>query len=130
MRYALINTVTGLVENVIELDPEGDLTQPDGYAVVASDSANIGDKYAEGVFAPAPPPTPTPEEVLAANTHMQASLMYVSPQAISDLFMAVDFGEGIDPVTVKARAWQSYYKDLREVDLTVASPEWPKSPAV
>ncbi|MEJ6817679.1 tail fiber assembly protein [Pseudomonas sp. LF-5] len=128
MRYALINMATTLVENVIELDPEGDLTQPDGYAVVASDSANIGDTYGNDVFTPPPLPVLTPEQILAANTQMQVNLMYVSPQAISALFMAVDLGSGTDPATVKARAWQAYYNNLQAVDLTVVSPEWPMSP--
>lgn len=128
MRYALINMATTLVENVIELDPEGDLTQLDGYEVVASDSANIGDTYGNGVFTPPPPPVLTPEQILAANTQMQVNLMYVSPQAISALFMAVDLGSGNDSETTKARAWQTFYKDLKAVDLTVASPEWPISP--
>lgn len=49
VRCALIQS--GIVINVIMADP--DMYQPDGYEVVASDAANIGDAFADGVFVPA-----------------------------------------------------------------------------
>lgn len=45
-RCALIQN--GTVVNVIMADPAE--YQPDGYEVVASETANIGDTYSEGVF--------------------------------------------------------------------------------
>lgn len=49
MRYALINSQTTVVENVIELSDNwpGDESWnvPEGYIVKSSDSASIGDTY-------------------------------------------------------------------------------------
>ncbi|MBC8786507.1 hypothetical protein [Pseudomonas fluorescens] len=56
MRYALIEISTGIVTNVIELDESSNWPVPDGYETVRSDTANIGDIYADGVFTP-PKPT-------------------------------------------------------------------------
>lgn len=129
MRYAMINISTGIVENVIEVDSDSDYTPPDGYEIELSDTANIGDTYADGVFTPPPPPVPTPEQVLAANTLQQASLMYMQPQALTALYLSIDFGSGNDVETVKARAWQTFFRDVQAVDLSAASPAWPSYPA-
>lgn len=50
MRYALINTATGAVENVIELDEDSDWPIPEGHEVVASDIAGPGWTYSAGEF--------------------------------------------------------------------------------
>jgi hypothetical protein len=50
MRYALIRITTGTVENLIELEPGSNWPVPDGFEVVASDTAGIGMNYANGVF--------------------------------------------------------------------------------
>lgn len=128
MRYALINISTSLVENVIELDPDGDLTQPEGYEVVASDTASIGDTYADGVFTPPPPPVLTPDQIVAANTLQQTNLMSIPSRALMALLMSADMGNRTDAAAVKIRDWQAYFTDLQAVDLTVMSPAWPIAP--
>jgi hypothetical protein len=50
MRYAVINTNTGLVENVIELDEGGDWSAPEGCEIVESDVAGPGWAYSAGKF--------------------------------------------------------------------------------
>lgn len=50
MRYALIETATGIVKNVIVYDPAGNYAVPPGYQVVRSDVADIGMIYASGTF--------------------------------------------------------------------------------
>jgi len=46
--------VDGVVVNVIVAEPGFEIG--DGSTCVQSDTANIGDTYADGVFTPAPPP--------------------------------------------------------------------------
>lgn len=48
-RYAVVNPQTNQVENVIIAYPDFKL---DGFTLVASDTANIGDTYAHGSFTP------------------------------------------------------------------------------
>ena len=55
MRYALIQN--GVVTNVIEA-PEG-WQPPQGVRAVPSDTAGIGDTYADGEFTPQPQPAHT-----------------------------------------------------------------------
>lgn len=50
MRYALVKVASGFVENVVEIDDLGDWPTPDGYQVVATDTASIGWAYKEGTF--------------------------------------------------------------------------------
>lgn len=59
MRYAVINN--GVVSNVIEIEPEviaEGWMPPGGGELLASDAAEIGFLYADGVFAPPPAPVP------------------------------------------------------------------------
>jgi hypothetical protein len=50
MRYAVINTNLGVVENVIELDDDSDWPIPDGCGIVESDIAGPGWAYSAGEF--------------------------------------------------------------------------------
>ena len=59
MRYALIRVSDSLVENVVEV-VEGDGSQPpEGFLLVASETAAIGDSYdGESFISNEPPPPP------------------------------------------------------------------------
>ncbi len=50
MRKALIDE-TGTVVNVIEIDEGADYSLPDGHQLVATDTASVGDTYANKKFA-------------------------------------------------------------------------------
>lgn len=50
MRYALINTAAGLVENTIDLAEFDGYAPPEGYKLVQSDTAGIGAAYVDGTF--------------------------------------------------------------------------------
>lgn len=50
MRYALVETATGIVKNNIEYDPAGTFTVPQGYQVIRSDVADVGMIYSNGTF--------------------------------------------------------------------------------
>lgn len=49
-RYALVNKKTSIVDNVTLWDGVAGWSAPTGYTAVQSDTANIGDTYANGVF--------------------------------------------------------------------------------
>lgn len=66
--WAVVSVETGIVINTILWDGEGDLGFGDGFELVQSDTASIGDSYANGVFTPAPQTPPTDAEIIAANT--------------------------------------------------------------
>ncbi len=74
-RYALINA-SGAVENIVQWDGGPDWQPPTGTIAVQSDTAAIGDTYANGIFTgPAvPAPTPlTPAQQLAADAALLLS---------------------------------------------------------
>lgn len=132
MRYALIKSESGLVENVIELGDASDWTPPEGYQVVESDSANIGDTYHDGVFTPPPPPALpvlTPEEILFANTQKQNALLNSASQAMTPVLLSLQLGDATDSEALTAKRWQAYYRMLQQVDLTAGTPVWPEYPA-
>lgn len=86
-RYALINTATGLVENVIEWDGNTEAWQPDlGYIVIASEEAQMGWHYVDGVFV-APvviPDPPTDAEIEAQNKALLKSYTATANDQVSE----------------------------------------------
>lgn len=65
-RYALVNDTSSTVENVIVWDGESDWAPAHGYSAVQSDTAQIGDEYANGAFTStiqAMPPSPSLDDV-------------------------------------------------------------------
>lgn len=72
-KYALINKKTNLVESTTLWDGGNGWSPPVGYLAIQSDTANIGDSYANGAFTPPviPPPVLTISE---AQTKQIASL--------------------------------------------------------
>jgi hypothetical protein len=54
MRWAYIETATNIVTNVIEWDGVSDWAPDEGFFVIQSDTANIGDTYdpENGTFTP------------------------------------------------------------------------------
>ncbi|WP_051231141.1 hypothetical protein [Kaistia adipata] len=74
MRTSVING--GIVTNVV-LAGDG-WVPPEGAAAVASETANIGDFYADGVFTPPPapePPLPPPPSEISRRQFFQALAM-------------------------------------------------------
>lgn len=60
MRAAVVNTTTNVVENVIEFGEN--YPTPEDTLIVESDTASIGDTYADGIFTSPPPPEDPPAE--------------------------------------------------------------------
>lgn len=128
MRYAYIDSSTMIVVNLIEVDPDIPYTPDEGYQIVPSDTANIGDTYVDGVFVPPPPPVLSPSEILAVNTAAQKNLMYPYPSALLSLIMAFDIGDRTDQAAIEVADWQQFYRDVMSTDITVLNPIWPNPP--
>ncbi|MBB6286153.1 MULTISPECIES: tail fiber assembly protein [unclassified Pseudomonas] len=75
------------------------------------------------------PPPPTAEQITARNSIQQESLLYDASKRMAPVLVSLQLGDATDDETVLAKAWQSYYRALKLVDLTVSSPMWPDPPA-
>lgn len=84
--------------------------------------------YVDGVFAAPVPRAPTQQEIEATNSMEKSSLKLAASQAMTPILMALQLGDTDDAVTLKAKAWRSYYQNLEAVDVTVAVPNWPEPP--
>jgi hypothetical protein len=82
----------------------------------------------EAEAAAASNPAPTAAEVLANNTGKQNDLLAAASVALAPLQTAVTLGIATDGETADAKAWVQYVRDLKAVDLTGASPNWPEAP--
>lgn len=126
--YAMIDISLGAVVNTIVLDEDSDWTPPEGFIVVRNDVASIGWSYADGVFSPPPIPPLTPQEIFATNQNEQISRLSAAAQSMAPVVAMITIGDATDAETLAAKAWQAYYRALKLVDLSAASPEWPTSP--
>ena len=106
-------------------------TPPEGCIAVQSDTAQIGWSYADGVFS-APPPEPmippTAEEILTINQSQQSWLLTQAYQKMAPVLLSLQLGDATGDETVIATAWQTYYRSLQVVDLTIPDPAWPAIP--
>lgn len=91
-RCAVIETASGKVENVIELEPGADWIPPAGRTVLQSDAANIGDLWTGATFTagPAAPPSPFAADVKFAHDYvvdagLDAFLANAAPTAAAQL---------------------------------------------
>lgn len=75
------------------------------------------------------PPPPTAEEILIANQATQSTLLATASQAMTPLLLSLQLGDATADETASAKAWQTYCRDLKAVDLTVSAPAWPAVPA-
>lgn len=126
--YAVINIETGLVENTVVLDGVSEWTPPDGTIVVQSDIASIGWSYADGVFSPPPDIPRTAEEILERNRYQQLMLIEQASRAMTPVLLSLQLGDATEDETLVAKAWQTYYRNLNLVDVTVNNPSWPQAP--
>jgi Caudovirales tail fibre assembly protein, lambda gpK len=78
--------------------------------------------------APAPPYVPTQEEILSRNQARQASLLADASQAMTPLMVSLNLGDATEEETVAAKAWQAYYRALKQLDVASPEPDWPVTP--
>jgi len=127
--WMVIDTATGIVVDAIVWDGETPWTAPEGSTVVQSDVAGIGWSYANGTFTAPPVPPPSAADILTLNTSTQAALLTAASQAMTPLLLSLQLGNATADETAQAKAWQTYYRAVQAIDLTVQSPTWPTQPA-
>lgn len=106
-RYALI--VSGTVRNIIKASAEiaAAVASDLGGTAVESDTAGVGDTYADDVFTPATPTVPVPDEV----TMRQARLALLGAGLLGDVETALDALS--EPTKTAARIEWDYSNTLR-----------------
>lgn len=137
-RYFLVDNATHLLVNVFAWNGNEDVSTggwqvPDGYsAVVVPDElaavVSIGWTYLDGEWSAPPVPPKTPEQILNENQSAQASLINVASVAMAPVLVSLQLGDATDEETTLAKAWQTYYRAVLAVDLTVENPIWPVPP--
>ena len=131
--YALIEN--GVVTNIVVWDGGDSWTPPNNIvAVLLADDvvAHIGLGYEDGVFEQPPAPEvspPTAAETYAANTATRDQLLRDASVALAPLQMAVSLGEATDEETALAKAWVTFSRAVKGIDLTESSPAWPTAPS-
>ena len=84
--------------------------------------------YDGSAFAAPVAHVPTAAEVTASNTQQQASLIAFAAQSMNPVMVALQLGNATDEEVAIAKAWQAYYRALKEIDVSLPEPEWPVSP--
>lgn len=82
----------------------------------------------DGTVSKHPFPPPSQEQILAINQRQQSALIAQASQAMAPILVSLQLGDATDDETTTARAWQAYYRALKEVDVTSSDPNWPSSP--
>lgn len=111
-RYAIVNTTTNKVENVVEYD-SAPPTPPPGfsanYIVVASNNASPGDTYSNGTFVSAIPPVAGPslsQQAMMALSHSDLTML----RLIEAVALSANTWTNADVV-----AWTNYRRQLRAI---------------
>lgn len=72
--------------------------------------------------------TPTPEEIAAGFDAYRRRLMNEASVAMTPLLVSLNLGDATDTETVRAKAWQTYYRALDNLEITPVEPDWPQAP--
>lgn len=123
----------GRIVELTDLDPEGRFP-PGAYnwqvcpddAMVYWAAIDNGDETWS--FGPYVPPPPTPYEILVNNQAALNSLLANASRSMAPVLVSLNLGDATDDETVLAKQWQTYYRELKLVDLTVEFPAWPTPP--
>jgi hypothetical protein len=73
-------------------------------------------------------PPITQEQILWNNTNDFVFKSDTAARIMAPILVSLQLGDATDDETLRAKAWQEYYRSLRLVDLTVTSPAWPTPP--
>ncbi|NNB51701.1 tail fiber assembly protein [Pseudomonas fragi] len=84
--------------------------------------------YDGSVFAAPVPYVPTAAEIIERNTQQRASLMNGAAQSMSPVMVSLQLGNATEEEVAIAKDWQGYYRALKEVDVSLAEPDWPEAP--
>lgn len=139
MRYAMFDSdrrLAGfLLEGLNEIPPEAiPITDEFFFEMLAANELNTGfwRLNEDGVAIEQIPYSsipPTPEQILAANQNKQNQLLNDASRAMAPVLVSLNLGDATDDETAIAKEWQAYYRALKLVDLSAASPDWPEPPA-
>jgi Caudovirales tail fibre assembly protein, lambda gpK len=70
-----------------------------------------------------------PAAILKAKQDQKDELLAAASLSMAPILVSLQLGNATDPETATAKAWQTYYRDLLLVDITVETPDWPTPPA-
>ena len=84
--------------------------------------------YDGSAFAAPVAHVPTAAEITERNTQQQVSLIAFAAQSMNPVMVALQLGNATDEEVAIAKAWQAYYRALKEIDVSAAEPEWPSAP--
>jgi Caudovirales tail fibre assembly protein. len=147
-RWAIINTATNIVENVIAWDGVTDMGElPEGYIKMHHDFVNIGWILENGELKMPPPKPPTAEEMLQSQTVKLQSLMAFTRVQKTALSNRVETLEGaveldmatvgeVEELAIKKLAlieWKRYDVYLGRVTAQSGwyeNPVWPAQPEI
>lgn len=102
MKKALIETNTGKVVNIIEIETETNWQPPIGHAIRDADNANLGDTWDGIKFVPR---QPTADEMVAQDkAKKRAEAQTRAVQAIKDNASASPWGEILKDIAV-SQGW-------------------------
>jgi hypothetical protein len=85
--------------------------------------------YDGTTFSAPVPYQPTAAEIKASNTSTRDYLLGVAALTIAPLQDAADLDEATAQETALLKSWKQYRVAVNRIDLTLASPAWPVSPA-
>lgn len=125
--WALI--IDGKVYEIIDLDPEGRY-HPDFIWIPCPEGTQQGMTYEDGEFFFPATPEPTAEEIFANNQRNQGQLLDQAAIQMAPVMVSLQLGDATDEETLLAKSWQNYYRQLKQVDLSVTNPVWPVPPEV
>jgi hypothetical protein len=81
--------------------------------------------YADGVFTAPYDPS---QDFEAINKVQRDQLMSAASLSMTPVLLSLQLGEATDQESIVAKQWQDYYRALRDIDVSVANPEWPIPP--
>lgn len=67
-------------------------------------------------------------QIFEINSSIRADLMSKATQSMTPLLISMQLGDATDQEIAWAKAWQSYCRDLKLLDMSVESPGWPQVP--
>lgn len=79
-------------------------------------------------FRPYVPPPLTESQIFDQNKGAQNWRLSVAAEAMAPVLLSLQLGDSTDEETVIAKQWQTYYRELKAVDLTQLEPVWPTPP--
>lgn len=132
MRYATFDSsgvLNARYDDAINVIPSGAIQLDDElFFRTISEQDGVWMLNDDGTVTKHPFPPPTPEQILQANQSQQSYLLSLASQAMAPILVSLQLGDATDDETTNARAWQSYYRALKVVDMTAPTPDWPQPP--